>query len=224
MVNKIGCRPVGCRIVINSYKPTTYKPTILNKNNMSIQKNINNIKKTMDSSVKIVAVTKNRSTDEVSQAINAGITDIGENRLQEAEKKLSHLPKGITKHFIGKLQTNKVKDTVSLFDAIQSVDSLKLASKIDRECSKINKIVPILIQVNSSDEDQKGGVKPEGVITLIKQIYKFENLKIEGLMTIAINSDDQNKVQACFKKLKSIFNNIKQKNIPNVQMKWILWV
>jgi len=188
---------------------------------MSIQKNINNIKKTMDSSVKIVAVTKNRSTDEVSQAINAGITDIGENRLQEAEDKLCDIPKNITKHFIGRLQTNKVRDVVSIFDVIQSVDSLKLAKKINQESNKIGTIMPILIQVNTSGEDQKGGVELDEIMPLVKQIYKFENLKIEGLMTIAINSDDQNKVQACFKKLKSIFNNIKQKNIPNVQMKWI---
>ena len=180
---------------------------------MSIQKNIDSIKsdiqKLSSKPVKLVAVTKNRTIDQIHQAIEAGITDIGENRLQEAKEKLPHIPKNITKHFVGRLQTNKVCEVVRLFDVIQSVDSLKLAKKIDQECKKINKIMPVLIQVNTSDEPQKGGVAIDDAVRLIEEVSKLKNIQIQGLMTLAIYSADENKVRTCFKKLKQLFDQMK---------------
>ena len=180
---------------------------------MSIQKNIDSIKsdiqKLSSKPIKLVAVTKNRTIDQIHQAIKAGITDIGENRIQEAKEKLPHIPKTITKHFIGRLQTNKVRDVVQLFDVIQSVDSLKLAQKINQECEKIKKTMPILIQVNTSDEPQKVGVSPDDAISLIKEVSELKNIKIQGLMTLAIHSYDDNEVRACFQKLKQLFDKIK---------------
>ena len=189
---------------------------------MSIQKNIDSIKsdiqKLSSKPIKLVAVTKNRTIEQIHQAIEAGITDIGENRIQEAKEKLPHIPKTITKHFIGRLQANKVHDAVLLFDMIHSVDSLKLAKKIDEECEKIEKTMPVLIQVNTSDEPQKGGVSLDDAIPLIKEVSKLKNIQIQGLMTLAIHSPDENKVLTCFRKLKQLFDKMKNEKFPNVKM------
>jgi pyridoxal phosphate enzyme (YggS family) len=176
---------------------------------MSIKNNISAICKSVGDKVKIVAVTKNRTISEINEAIEAGITNIGESRLQEAKEKIPHLPKNITKHFIGRLQTNKVSEVIRLFDVIQSVDSLKLAQKISEECIKIGKTMPILIQVNTSGEPQKGGVKPEELMELIKKVSELPNIKIEGLMTIAIDSEIEGKVRECFRLLKELFESAK---------------
>jgi PLP dependent protein len=176
---------------------------------MSIKNNISAIREAVGDGVKIVAVTKNRSVSEIHEAIGAGITDIGESRVQEAKDKIADLPKGVIKHFIGRLQTNKVRDVVRIFDVIQSVDSLKLAKKIDEECGKVKKIMPILIQVNTSNEPQKGGVKPEELDTLVKQISELPNIKLEGLMTISVDSDNEDDVRKCFRLLNKKFKNMK---------------
>lgn len=189
---------------------------------MSIQTNITEIQKRIKPhSITLVAVTKNRTVEEIKEAIRAGITDIGENRLQEAKEKLPQLPTNITKHFIGHLQTNKVRDVVALFDVIQSVDSLKLAEKIDTECKKIGKGIPILIEVNTSREPQKSGIAPEAVQALIEKIATFENIRVKGLMTIAIDSEDSEKIRACFRELKTLFDTIARQKIPNVEMRWL---
>lgn len=189
---------------------------------MSTSKNLQSvrtkIRQISQQPVTIVAVTKNRSLPEIQEIIAGGITDIGENRLQEAKEKLPQLPKSIIKHFIGHLQTNKVAEVIRLFDVIQSVDRLKLAQKIDREAEKLDKKMPILIQVNTSGESQKSGCVPEEAESLIREAAKLKHLQIQGLMTIAIHSDDKEKVRACFRKLKSLFEQIQQKKIPNVQM------
>ncbi|MBU0577554.1 YggS family pyridoxal phosphate-dependent enzyme [Patescibacteria group bacterium] len=162
------------------------------------------VKEIANRKVVIVAVTKNRSIDEINELIEAGVTDIGENRWQEAKNKLKNISADITKHFIGRLQTNKVRDVVAYFDMIQSVDSFKLAKKISDECAKIDKTMPILIQVNTSNEPQKGGVSPEDVEKLIEHISKLPNIQIQGLMTIGLSGD-----RGCFQALKQLFDTIK---------------
>ena len=196
---------------------------------MSIKNNVktiqSEIKKITSELVRLVAITKNRSLEEIKELIEAGITDIGENRLKEAKEKIPHLPKNITKHFIGRLQTNKVREVVQLFDVIQSVDSLKLAKKIDQECAKIarptgssgrGKKMPVLIQINTSDESQKGGVSPDEAFDLIKETAKLHNIQVQGLMTIALHSDDENKVRECFVKLKLLFDKINAKSVDTI--------
>ncbi|MBN2096478.1 YggS family pyridoxal phosphate-dependent enzyme [Candidatus Peregrinibacteria bacterium] len=172
---------------------------------MSITKNIQSIRSEISPSITLVAVTKNRTAEEIKEAVRAGVTDIGESRLRE----LPEFPQNITKHFIGRLQSNKVREVVRSFDMIQSVDRLKLAQKIDEECRKIDKIMPVLIQVNTSDEPQKGGVPLSDAGNLIKEVSKFKNIQLRGLMTLAVRSDDENKIRSCFKKLKQLFDQIK---------------
>lgn len=171
--------------------------------------------------VTLVAVTKNRTLDEILKVISEGVIHIGENRLQEAEQKLTQFPDRITKHFIGRLQKNKVARVVRLFDVIQSVNSLKLAQKIETECAKLFKTMPILIQVNTSREPQKSGCSFEETVELVKAIAKLPHLRIQGLMTIAVQSEDPEKVRACFRLLKNLFDEIVQQKIPGVEMKWL---
>ena len=187
---------------------------------MNIQNNITAIRKSAGNEVKIVAITKNRSSSEITEACKAGITDIGESRVNELKEKLPDLPKNITKHFIGRLQSNKVRDIVRLFDVIQSVDRLELAQKISEECGKVKKTMPILIQVNTSNEPQKGGVMPDQLDTLVKQVSELPNIRIEGLMTIAVDSNKQEDVRKCFRLLKDLSSDLKAYSLK-LDMKWL---
>ena len=140
--------------------------------------------------ITIVAVSKSRTIQQIREAIEAGITDIGENRVQEALLKYNAIrttqyAPHIKWHMVGHLQTNKVKDAVRIFDLIQSVDSLRLAEEINKQAAKINKIQDILIEVKTSPEATKFGFKPEEVIEATGEISQFKNLNIKGLMTIA---------------------------------------
>lgn len=167
----------------------------------------------------ICVVTKTQPIASILEAIDAGTNIIGENRVQEAETKFSKLPSSIEKHLIGHLQRNKVKKAVQLFDVIQSVDSLRLAEKISLECKEIDKIMPIMLEVNTSGEQQKNGFLPEEVIENLKGISKLENLKIIGLMTIAKYEENPENCRPSFKLLKNLFEEIKTLNIKNVELK-----
>ena len=185
---------------------------------MSIKESIKEIKKEISRNIRLVAATKTRTIEEIKQAIEAGITDIGENYIQEAKEKYSKLKGNIRFHFIGHLQTNKVKKAVELFDMIQTVDSLNIAKEIDKRCKDISKIMPILVEVNSGKEENKDGCMPESVESLIKEISKLKNLKIKGLMTMAPFFDNPEKDRPFFRLTKRLFDKIKELNIPSVDM------
>ncbi len=137
--------------------------------------------------IKLVAVTKTVPHHIVSEAINLGLTDIGESYIQEAAEKFSLIKnlKKATKHFVGHLQSNKAKKSVQLFDVIHSVDSKKLARKLSHYCIEYNKIIDVFIEVNLSKEEGKFGVKEEELKELIDEIKNLKNLNLIGLMTIA---------------------------------------
>ncbi|MBI1969854.1 YggS family pyridoxal phosphate-dependent enzyme [Candidatus Woesearchaeota archaeon] len=136
--------------------------------------------------VVLMAATKGRSVEEIKQVIAVGITHIGENTIQEAAKKFPALQQqGLTKHFIGHLQSNKAKKAVELFDMIQSIDSEKIAEKVNEAAAKIGKKMLIMIQVNIGKEKTKHGVVPERVMELYQTIKKLPNISIIGLMCIA---------------------------------------
>jgi len=167
--------------------------------------------------VLILAVTKNHSTDEINEAIDLGITDIGENRVQELLQKYDDVKKGVRWHIIGHLQTNKVKYIADKVCMIHSVDSVKLATEIDKQCKKINKVMDILIEVNSGEEN-KNGVKPEEVFELIKEVSGLPNVKIKGLMTMAPLGADDAKLEEVFSSLYNLSVDIKNKKYDNVSM------
>jgi len=164
--------------------------------------------------ITIVAVGKTRTIQEIEEVIEAGITDIGENRVQEAISKYNELrtmnyePRTIKWHMVGHLQTNKTKEAVKIFDLIQSVDSMHLAREIDKQAAKINKIQDVLIEIKTSPEATKFGLKPEETAEVINETAKLKNINIKGLMTIAPFFDNPEKARPYFRLLKELRDKI----------------
>lgn len=163
----------------------------------------------IDEPITLVAVTKNHGADLMREAIDQGITDIGENRIQEATEKFSVLNREVKKHLIGHLQTNKAKQAVRIFDLIHSVDSEHLAAAIDKAANFAEKIQDILIQVNLAKEDSKSGVYKENLKSLIDKVDALKNLRLRGLMLIAPNYSDVEKCRPLFAEMRKIFDEIK---------------
>jgi pyridoxal phosphate enzyme (YggS family) len=139
--------------------------------------------------VKLVAVTKTIGIDKIEEAADLGLRVFGENRVQEAEGKISNLKSRILNsiiewHLIGHLQRNKAKTAVQLFDLIHSLDSTRLAEELNKYAERANKIQRVLIEVKLSGEETKHGVSKEGLMSLIKDVSEMKNLKLEGLMTM----------------------------------------
>ena len=156
------------------------------------------------STVKIVAVTKNFPVEAVHIAFQCGLRHFGENRVQEAQSKYAELGcirSELILHFIGHLQTNKVRDAVKTVDIIQSVDSLRLANMLNENTSKK---LPILVQVNIADEETKYGFPVENLDANVKAIAVLPNLEVLGLMTIAPAVDNPEKVRPVFRKLRDL--------------------
>jgi len=170
--------------------------------------------------VTLVAVTKNRAISEIKEAIACGLSEIGENKIQEALLKFNELNQvlGLKWHLIGHLQTNKVKEAIKIFDLIHSVDSLKLAQEINKQAEKINKLQRVLIEVNVSGEESKFGIRLEDSADLITQISVLQNIKVLGLMTVAPIVDDPEKVRPYFRRLKELRDSINTSYILSMGM------
>lgn len=156
----------------------------------------------------IVAATKNHTDEELSNLYEAGCVHFGENRLQEALKKMALLPEKIHWHFIGTLQKNKVKQVVTYFDIIHSVDNAELAKKISEESLAIQTITPILLQVNTSGEIAKHGLDEEGWEREIEKVLEMEGIQVEGLMTMAPLTDNEKIIRTCFSRLRKFRNKL----------------
>lgn len=165
-------------------------------------------KSSFDEPVTLIAVTKNHTVELMQEAVDAGVKNIGENRVQEFAEKFQTLNREVTKHLIGHLQTNKVKQAVKLFDLIQSVDSEHLAETIDKAAGSIEKVQEILIQVNLAKEDSKSGVYEENLQDLISKVDTLKNLKLCGLMMIA-PAVDAEKCRPLFRQMRKIFDGLK---------------
>jgi pyridoxal phosphate enzyme (YggS family) len=169
-------------------------------------------------SVELMAVTKTVSTERILQAVDAGITLLGENYVQEAREKQELLGGSARMHLIGHLQTNKAKYAVRLFDCVHSVDRLELAQELNKRAKAVNRILDILIEVNVSGEQTKNGVSPAQVRELIGRIAGLENLSVRGLMTMAPYSDDPETSRPYFQALRQLRDDIAREEIPRVQM------
>ncbi len=158
--------------------------------------------------ITLVAVTKTFPARIINEAIDLGVRHIGENRVQEAREKFPEIHQKVTRHMIGHLQKNKVKYAVRLFDMIQSVDSVSLAEELNARVATANvKKIPVLIQVNTSNELQKSGCQPGEAMALLKAIDRLPNLIARGFMTVALFSEDPEAVRPCFKVLKEIYDS-----------------
>lgn len=176
---------------------------------MSVAENFKTIRAELDDKIILVAVTKNHGVDAIREAIDAGASDIGENRVQEAAEKFPVLDRNVTRHLIGHLQTNKVKPAVKLFDVIESVDSIHLATALDKAAASIDKIQDVLIQVNAAREPQKSGVLLEDLNALIEFVDDAKNLRLRGLMMIAPNLPDVEDCRPLFRKMRTLFDELK---------------
>lgn len=166
--------------------------------------------------ITLLSVSKNFTWDQISSAYQSGCRNFGESKVQEALSKIEEAPKDILWHFIGNLQKNKVKKIIGKMSLIHSVDSLSLAEKIS-ECSQNAEIItPILLQVNSSGEKTKNGLKASEWIDLFSTIETLPSLLIEGLMTMAPLTDDYTLIRKCFRETRELLetlNSMKKKNL-----------
>ncbi|MBS6507696.1 MAG: YggS family pyridoxal phosphate-dependent enzyme [Paraclostridium bifermentans] len=194
----------------------------IKSNLINIEKRINDSCKISDRSndeVKLIAVTKTVDIDAVNEAIECGVTDVGENKPQELARKYEVIGDRVKWHLIGSLQTNKVKYIIDKVYMIHSIDRLSLCDEIQKRAQSIDRQINCLIQVNISKEESKHGILEEDAIDFIKNISNnYPNIRVKGLMTMAPNTDDKNLIKSVFRGLKDLANKIDHENINNVSM------
>lgn|SRR5574341_43471 len=171
------------------------------------------------SAVKLVVVTKTVGTERIREALAAGAKVLGENRVQEAKDKIAQIGNAASWHLIGRLQANKAKYAVMLFDVIHSVDSLELAKELDKQAAKTGKVQDILIEVSIAGEAAKAGVRIGDAAGLVRETAKLKNVRVLGLMTMPPYSGDPENSRPYFRKLRELADAIIKENIPGVSMK-----
>lgn len=170
----------------------------------------------------IVAVAKTFTDKHIMEALKGGITDIGENKVQEAKEKFLKLKeRNIIWHMVGYLQRNKVKDALEIFDLIHSVDSLRLAEEIEKRARAINKRQKILVEVNISGEISKHGLRYSDVLPFVEKTRDFPHIKVKGLMTIAPFYDNSEKCRPIFRQLKELKEKIQREKFEGVKMDYL---
>lgn len=192
---------------------------------MSVRDNVAVVRKAIEraaqvagrsgSDIKLVAVSKKIDTARMLEAAEAGILIFGENRVQEARDKQDTVrwPDGISWHMIGPLQRNKSKLSVTLFDMIQSVDSLKIARYLDRHAYNASITLPVLIQLNLADEPSKSGFNPDLAVATALEVSRMENLRVEGLMAIPPYQDNPEDVRPYFRRLRDIKDTLNDRGL-----------
>lgn len=172
-------------------------------------------------SVTLIAVTKGVDAGTIARAVEAGVTDIGENRVQEARAKFPDVPAGVRRHMIGHLQTNKVRQCLELFDVVHSLDRLSLAETISRRATAMGKEVPVLVQVNVAGEATKHGLAPAQVLPFVRTVAEMPGLAVRGLMTMAPLVDDPETVRPVFRELRRLAETVAEAGIRGVSMEWL---
>ena len=175
---------------------------------IDVQQNIAAIRQHIPSGVTLICVSKFHTAETIMQAYDAGERDFGESRVQELLLKQQTLPADIRWHFIGHLQTNKVRQIVPFVHMIHSVDSVRLLEVINREAEKIGRRVKVLLEVHVAKEDTKSGFMPEEITSLNTKLSTLNYIEICGIMGMATNTDDQTEWRRCFREIKSIANTL----------------
>ena len=187
----------------------------------SVRQSARYILDTVPSYVTVVAAAKDRTLAEVEAVIQAGITHIGHNYVQEAQLMIPALKEKVTWHMIGNLQRNKVKKAVQLFDVLETLDSLKLAQAVDRHCAAIGKVLPVLVEINSGEESNKTGVRPRDVDKLIAALSELEHINVQGLMTMGPRFGNPEDARLFFQETRQTFERLSRNRIPNVEMRYL---
>jgi pyridoxal phosphate enzyme (YggS family) len=184
-----------------------------------IESNVKRIMAALPLDVTLVAAAKSRTPEEVEAAIRAGVTCLGHNYLQEAERMIPTVGHGVQWHMIGHLQRNKVKKAVQLFDMIETVDSWRLAVTLDQYCTAVGKTMPVLVEINSGREARKTGVLPEAVDDLVRLLSELSSIRVQGLMTMGPRFGDPEDARPYFRATRAAFERLAALGLPNVTMR-----
>ncbi len=195
----------------------------------SLEERIKTVKESLPPNTLLVAAAKTRTSDEVKTAIASGIIAIGYNYVQEAEVMRQALkewetreaPHKVQWHLIGHLQRNKAKKAVELFDMIETIDSLRIAEAVNNRCASINKVMPVLIEVNSGRESNKTGVPHDEVIPLVGQVAELPNIKILGLMTMGPRFGNPEETRPYFRLTKKLFDQLATEKASRAEMRYL---
>ena len=195
---------------------------------MTIAENIERIRARMEAAakragrdlekVRLVAVSKTVDLERIRQAIEAGVDSLGENYVQEAQKKIEALEQRVSWHFIGHLQSNKAKMAARFFDWVHSVDSLKLAEDLSRARSLQNRILPVLLQVNLGKEETKFGAQEEEVFRLLERMGSLPGISVKGLMTMPPFFENPEDSRPYYRALRILADNVSRRRITGVLM------
>ena len=197
---------------------------------ISIKDNIINIEENIEKAlirsgrtdkVELIAVTKTVDVDMVNEAINLGIKNIGENRVQELERKYVAIEKDVNYHMIGHLQSNKAKDLIGKVKLIHSLDRMSLVKELDKRSRNADTISNVLIQVNVAEEKTKFGLRTEEVLNFLEKVLEYKNIKIRGLMTIAPHTDDKKHLREVFRTLYKLKDDIIIRNYKELSMDYL---
>ncbi len=167
---------------------------------------------------RIIAVTKTHTAEEILPLSRLGVTEIGENRVQEIVEKWPDLKEKFDFHCIGRLQTNKVKYIMDKVCLIQSLDRMNLALEIDRHAQKAGVVMPVLVQVSPAGEEQKGGMPPEEVRPFLQEVRRMPGLHVQGLMAVMPHTQESNYLEGLFRNMRTLFENLRDEAIPGVDM------
>ncbi|WP_304508672.1 YggS family pyridoxal phosphate-dependent enzyme [Anaerotignum sp.] len=166
----------------------------------------------------LLAVSKTQTVETIRQAVECGLTALGENKVQEIMDKYEPMGEGVHWHLIGHLQTNKVKYIIDKVDMIHSVESLKLAEEIEKRAASKNRVMDILVEVNMADEESKFGITPQKAEAFIRELSKKEHLRVRGLMTVAPFVENSEENREYFRQMRQLQVDINAKKIDNVVM------
>ena len=185
---------------------------------MGIEKNINSIKRSIPSNIRLIAVSKTKPNSQILSAYNAGQRTFGENKVQELVKKKEELPDDIQWHMIGHLQTNKVKYIAPFISLIHAVDSFKLMKEINKRAEQNNRIIDCLLQVHIATESTKFGFNINEIENAIKEFNKFKNINIKGLMGMATFTNNTEQINNEFKKISLLFKKVKTNTLNTLSI------
>jgi pyridoxal phosphate enzyme (YggS family) len=188
---------------------------------MGIRENVEKLRSELPDGVELVLAVKFRTANEILEAIAAGVTTIGVNHVQEAEKLHEAIGNRVEWHLIGHLQRNKAKKAVEIFDMIETADSIRIATEIDKWCGKSNKVMPVQIEINSGREAQKTGVFPEQAQQLVRDMLHLENIRITGLMTMGPQGGTPEDARPFFAETRRVFDEIANLDLPGVRMLYL---
>lgn len=187
-----------------------------------VSENIKNIKQSLPEGVKLVAVSKYHPASAIQEAYDSGQRIFGESHVQELVQKHEVLPRDIEWHFIGHLQTNKVKYIAPFVSLVHAVDSEHLMREIDKQAKRCGRIIPVLLQVHVAQEETKFGFSPDELLAFMESgiWQQYENVSIEGLMCMATNTDDEAQIAGEFEKARQLFRQINEKVLSREGTSW----